>query len=157
MGVPNITCLIRAELVQFKSHSYLILDNCIPEISSALLEIDILVVQYSSLVLIEIWIFISPVQKLRGVCSWWIRQNPEQIGGVGIIAEIDEVSTLLVCFFHTWLIQIWNLSTVFDVQAQIQRWAQGCPEMGLRWSMPARSWLSPDSPWSKCSHTDPYH
>ena len=29
---------------------------------------------------------------MRGVCSWWIRQNPEQIGGVGIIAEIDEVS-----------------------------------------------------------------
>ena len=54
MGVPNITSLIRAELVQFKSHSYLILNKCIPEISSALLEIHILVGQLSSLVLIEI-------------------------------------------------------------------------------------------------------
>lgn len=34
---------------------------------------------------------------MRGVCSWWIRQNPEQIGGVGIIAEIDEVNVIYFC------------------------------------------------------------
>ena len=43
----------------------------------------------------------SYIQKLRGVCTWWIRQNPEQIGGVGIIAEIDEVRSI-----HKYLILI---------------------------------------------------
>ena len=29
-------------------------------------------------------------QKFRAVCTWWLEQNPVQIGGVGVIAEIDE-------------------------------------------------------------------
>ena len=29
-------------------------------------------------------------QKFREVCAWWLQQNPVQIGGVGVIAEIDE-------------------------------------------------------------------
>ena len=29
-------------------------------------------------------------QKFRAVCTWWLQQNPVQIGGVGVIAEIDE-------------------------------------------------------------------
>ena len=33
--------------------------------------------------------FANP-QKFRAVCTWWLQQNPVQIGGVGVIAEIDE-------------------------------------------------------------------
>ena len=30
------------------------------------------------------------LQKLRAICATWLAAHPQQIGGVGIIVEIDE-------------------------------------------------------------------
>ena len=30
------------------------------------------------------------LQKLRAICATWLAAHPQQLGGVGIIVEIDE-------------------------------------------------------------------
>ena len=37
----------------------------------------------------DIWEF-NFLQKMRSVCATWLAAHPQQIGGVGIIVEIDE-------------------------------------------------------------------
>ena len=53
----------------------------------------------------------SYLQKLRGISTWWLQQNPQQCGGVGIICEIDEslmakVSTYILSTYCN-IFEIW--------------------------------------------------
>ena len=92
---------------------------------------------------------------MRSICATWLVAHPQQIGGVGIIVEIDESLIAKVAGSHSQLNIIWilNKSYLNDLNLNEILISEEVPcgpssqtALGLRRRLSAWTWLLAGSP-----------